>query len=72
MHTERYRKTERYDAAGCPGFEPLETPHGTGCRNCSGLPEDHANVKSKPQPEEATITQPKPELNRPTHQPTFF
>jgi hypothetical protein len=42
MHSERYRKAERDDGARCPGFEPLDTPHGVGCRNCSGLPEDHA------------------------------
>jgi hypothetical protein len=41
MHSERYRQTEREDAARCSGYEPLETPNGTGCRNCSGLPEDH-------------------------------
>ena len=41
MHAERYRQTEMDDAANCPRFEPLETPHGTGCRNCSGLPEGH-------------------------------
>ncbi len=42
MHEARYRATERADAARCPGFEPLETPNGTGCKHCSGLPEDHA------------------------------
>lgn len=42
MHAERYRKAEREDAARCPGFEAVETVAGTGCRNCSGLPEDHA------------------------------
>lgn len=42
MHTERYRKAEREDAAACPSFEPIETPAGTGCKHCSGLPEDHA------------------------------
>lgn len=42
MHAERYRATERADGLSCIGFEPLETPHGTGCRHCSGLPEDHA------------------------------
>jgi hypothetical protein len=41
MHTERYRASERADAAACPSFEPIETPAGTGCRHCSGLPEDH-------------------------------
>lgn len=41
MHAERYRESERADALHCPGFEPIETPAGTGCRNCSGLPEDH-------------------------------
>jgi hypothetical protein len=41
MHAERYRLTEQQDAANCPSFEPLETPAGTGCRHCSGLPEDH-------------------------------
>lgn len=58
MHTERYRKAERDDAARCPGFEPLETHHGTGCRNCSGQPEDHAATAQKP-----VIS---------THQPTLF
>ena len=41
MHAERYRAAERADAAACPGFKPIETPAGTGCRHCSGLPEDH-------------------------------
>ncbi|MFO0906850.1 MAG: hypothetical protein U0835_00520 [Isosphaeraceae bacterium] len=44
MHTNRYRKAEREDAAKCPGFEPIETPAGIGCRNCSGLPEDHGRA----------------------------
>jgi hypothetical protein len=50
MHTERYRKSERDDAAACPGFEPIETPAGTGCKHCSGLPEDHAAVRSESLP----------------------
>ena len=41
MHAERYRKSEAEDAMRCPAFEPLDTPNGTGCRNCSGLPKDH-------------------------------
>lgn len=41
MHAARYRKVEMDDAARCPGFEAIETPHGTGCGHCSGLPEDH-------------------------------
>jgi hypothetical protein len=41
MHTERYRVSEKADAAKCPGFEPVETPEGTGCKHCSELPEDH-------------------------------
>jgi hypothetical protein len=42
MHSERYRAAEKADAGACPGFEPADTPGGAGCRNCSGLPEDHA------------------------------
>ncbi len=48
MHAERYRAAERADAAACPGFEPIETPAGTGCRHCSGLPEDHPSVTTAP------------------------
>lgn len=46
MHAERYRVAERADAAACSGFEPLETPAGTGCLQCSGLPEDHPSHPS--------------------------
>ncbi len=48
MHAERYRVAERADAAACPGFEPLETPAGTGCLHCSGLPEDHPSHPTGP------------------------
>lgn len=49
MHGERYRESERRDAREyCPGFEPLETPHGVGCAHCSGLPEDHAAGEAPP------------------------
>jgi hypothetical protein len=50
MHAERYRASERADAASCPGFEPIESPAGTGCRHCSGLPEDHAAVTAEARP----------------------
>ncbi|RUL89453.1 hypothetical protein [Tautonia sociabilis] len=48
MHAERYRAAERADAAACPGFEPIETPAGTGCRHCSGLPADHPSHPAGP------------------------
>lgn len=54
MHTARFRKTEQADGERCPGFEPIETKNGTGCRLCSGLPEDHprlARPKEEPAPE---------------------
>jgi hypothetical protein len=50
MHAERYRASERADAVRCPGFESVETPAGTGCRHCSGLPEDHAAVSAESMP----------------------
>lgn len=50
MHAERHRASERADAARCPGFEPLETSEGTGCRHCSGLPEDHATDPAESMP----------------------
>jgi hypothetical protein len=50
MHAERYRAAERADALECPRFEPIETPNGTGCLNCSGTPEDHPGVAPAPTP----------------------
>jgi hypothetical protein len=46
MHAERYHASEQADAARCPGFELVETPAGTSCRHCSGLPEDHETVSA--------------------------
>ena len=58
MHAERYRASERADAARCPGFEPVSTPAGTGCRHCSGLPGDHETGTAEPMPPNPMKTRP--------------
>jgi hypothetical protein len=58
MHAERYRAAERADAARCPGFESIETPAGTGCRHCPGLPGDHAAGPPEAMPANPVLCRP--------------
>ena len=62
MHQNRYRASEKLDGAACPGFEPVATPHGEGCRHCSGLRDDHPAAVTPAQPEPEQPEPEKPEM----------